>query len=63
MTPTAQLALLGAVFIQVQVTVDIALGTGAGRLARRTTDGRWSRRVNQVCAVAFVALGLRLAAG
>ncbi|MFB9849543.1 hypothetical protein ACFFMR_03980 [Micromonospora andamanensis] len=46
-----------------KVTVDIGLGAGAGRLARRAADGRWSRRVNQVCAVAFVALGLRLAAG
>ncbi|WP_235944776.1 hypothetical protein [Verrucosispora sioxanthis] len=63
MTPTGQLVLLGAVFIKVQVTVDIALGAGAGRLARRMTDVRWSRRVNQVCAVAFVALLMRLAAG
>ncbi|MEW2383845.1 LysE family translocator [Micromonospora sp. NPDC047707] len=60
---TAQLVLLGALFVAVQLTVDIALGAGAGRLAGRVTDGRWSRRINRICAVAFVALGLRLAAG
>ncbi|MCZ7423587.1 MULTISPECIES: LysE family translocator [unclassified Micromonospora] len=61
--PTAQLVLLGAVFMAVQLAVDIAIGAGAGRLARRMTDSRWSRRVNRICAVAFVVLGLRLAAG
>ncbi|RLP94687.1 LysE family translocator [Micromonospora sp. BL4] len=60
---TAQLVLLGIVFVVVQLTVDIALGAGAGRLAGRMSDGRWSRRINRICAVAFVALGLRLAAG
>ncbi|WP_213454633.1 LysE family translocator [Rhizomonospora bruguierae] len=60
---TAQLVLLGAVFMAVQLTVDIALGAGAGRLAARLTDDRWSRRINRICAVAFVALGIRLAAG
>ncbi|MFF0372329.1 LysE family translocator [Micromonospora sp. NPDC005087] len=60
---TAQLVLLGALFVTVQLTVDIALGAGAGRLAGRLADGRWSRRINRVCAVAFVALGLRLAVG
>ncbi|MGW3605133.1 LysE family translocator [Micromonospora sp. NPDC005161] len=60
---TAQLVLLGALFVTVQLTVDIALGAGAGRLAGRLADGRWPRRINRVCAVAFVALGLRLAVG
>ncbi|MDM4719560.1 LysE family translocator [Micromonospora sp. WMMA1363] len=60
---TAQLVLLGALFVAVQLVVDIALGAGAGRLAARLADGRWSRRINRICAVAFVALGLRLAAG
>ncbi|MEU2615458.1 LysE family translocator [Micromonospora sp. NPDC007271] len=60
---TAQLVLLGGLFVAVQLTVDVALGAGAGRLAGRLADGRWSRRINRVCAVAFVALGLRLAAG
>ncbi|TDC21525.1 LysE family translocator [Micromonospora sp. 15K316] len=58
---TAQLVLLGALFVAVQLTVDIALGVGAGRLAGRLADGRWARRINRICAVAFVALGLRLA--
>ncbi|MEU6024712.1 LysE family translocator [Micromonospora sp. NPDC047134] len=58
---TAQLVLLGALFVAVQLTVDIALGAGAGRLAGRLADGRWSRRINRICAVAFVALGIRLA--
>ncbi|MFI6132760.1 LysE family translocator [Micromonospora sp. NPDC051141] len=60
---TAQLILLGALFVAVQLAVDIALGAGAGRLAGRLASGRWSRRINRVCAVAFVALGLRLATG
>ncbi|MEU8261998.1 LysE family translocator [Micromonospora sp. NPDC048999] len=60
---TAQLALLGGLFVAVQLAVDVALGAGAGRLAGRLADGRWSRRINRICAVAFVALGLRLAAG
>ncbi|MFJ8578343.1 LysE family translocator [Micromonospora sp. NPDC093277] len=60
---TAQLTLLGALFVVVQLTVDIALGAGAGRLAGRMSEGRWSRWINRICAVAFVALGLRLAAG
>ncbi|MBO4205574.1 LysE family translocator [Micromonospora echinofusca] len=60
---TVQLVLLGALFVAVQLAVDIALGVGAGRLAERMTDGRWSRRINRICAVAFVALGIRLAAG
>ncbi|MFU8875710.1 LysE family translocator [Micromonospora sp. SL4-19] len=60
---TAQLVLLGGLFVAVQLTVDIALGAGAGRLAGRLADGRWSRQINRICAVAFVALGLRLAAG
>ena len=60
---TAQLVLLGGLFVAVQLTVDVALGAGAGRLAARLADGRWSRRINRICAVAFVALGLRLAAG
>ncbi|MFD2764941.1 LysE family translocator [Micromonospora eburnea] len=60
---TAQLVLLGGLFVAVQLTVDVALGAGAGRLARRLADGRWSRRINRICAVTFVALGLRLAAG
>ncbi|WBB67681.1 LysE family translocator [Micromonospora sp. WMMD812] len=59
---TAQLVLLGALFVAVQLTVDIALGAGAGRLAGRLADGRWSRRINRICAIAFVGLGLRLAA-
>ncbi|WP_233257823.1 LysE family translocator [Micromonospora sp. S4605] len=59
---TAQLVLLGALFVAVQLAVDIALGAGAGRLAGRLADGRWSRRINRICAVAFVALGIRLAA-
>lgn len=59
---TAQLVLLGAIFVAVQLTVDIALGAGAGRLAGRLADRRWSRRINRFCAIAFVALGLRLAA-
>ncbi|MEU5675186.1 LysE family translocator [Micromonospora sp. NPDC047762] len=60
---TAQLVLLGAIFVAVQLTVDIALGVIAGRAAGRMTDGRWSRRINRICAVAFVALGVRLALG
>ncbi|SCF06927.1 Threonine/homoserine/homoserine lactone efflux protein [Micromonospora viridifaciens] len=60
---TAQLVLLGGLFVAVQLTVDVALGAGAGRLAGRLADGRWSRRIDRICAVAFVALGLRLAAG
>jgi threonine/homoserine/homoserine lactone efflux protein len=60
---TAQLVLLGAIFVAVQLTVDIAVGVGAGRAAGRMADGRWSRRINRVCAVAFVALGVRLALG
>ncbi|MFI8803633.1 LysE family translocator [Micromonospora chalcea] len=59
----AQLVLLGALFVAVQLTVDLALGVGAGRFARRWGDSRWSRRVDRLCAVAFVALGVRLAAG
>ncbi|MFG3680278.1 LysE family translocator [Micromonospora chalcea] len=59
----AQLLLLGALFVAVQLTVDLALGVGAGRFARRWGDSRWSRRVDRLCAVAFVALGVRLAAG
>ncbi|MEV5632912.1 LysE family translocator [Micromonospora tulbaghiae] len=59
----AQLVLLGALFVAVQLTVDLALGVGAGRFAGRWGDSRWSRRVDRVCAVAFVALGVRLAAG
>ncbi|QLQ36542.1 LysE family translocator [Micromonospora robiginosa] len=60
---TAQLVLLGALFVAVQLAVDVTLGAGAGRLARRLADRRWSRRINRVCAVAFVALGVRLALG
>ncbi|MDG9675837.1 LysE family translocator [Micromonospora sp. DH14] len=60
---TAQLVLLGAVFVTVQLAVDIALGAGAGRLGSRMVDGRWSRRINRMCAAAFVALGVRLALG
>ncbi|NED57999.1 LysE family translocator, partial [Micromonospora aurantiaca] len=59
----AQLVLLGAMFVAVQLTVDLALGVGAGRFAGRWGDSRWSRRVDRLCAVAFVALGVRLAAG
>lgn len=59
----AQLVLLGVLFVAVQLTVDLALGVGAGRFARRWGDSRWSRRVDRLCAVAFVALGVRLAAG
>ncbi|SBT66142.1 Threonine/homoserine/homoserine lactone efflux protein [Micromonospora sediminicola] len=59
----AQLVLLGALFVAVQLTVDLALGLGAGRIAGRWGDSRWTRRVDRVCAVAFVALGIRLAAG
>ncbi|MBO4138832.1 LysE family translocator [Micromonospora tulbaghiae] len=59
----AQLVLLGALFVAVQLTVDLALGVGAGRFAGRWGDSRWSRRVDRLCAVAFVALGVRLAAG
>ncbi|WKU05668.1 LysE family translocator [Micromonospora sp. HUAS LYJ1] len=58
---TAQLVLLGAIFIVVQLAVDVALGAGAGRFAGRVTDGRWSRRISRICAVAFIALGVRLA--
>ncbi|MFI7211600.1 LysE family translocator [Micromonospora maritima] len=60
---TAQLVLLGALFVAVQLAVDVTLGVGAGRLARRMADRRWSRRINRLCAVAFVALGVRLAVG
>lgn len=60
---TAQLVLLGAVFVVVQLAVDIALGAGAGRLGARMTDGRFSLRLNRICAAAFVALGVRLALG
>ncbi|MFI5835832.1 LysE family translocator [Micromonospora sp. NPDC051300] len=60
---TAQLVLLGALFVAVQLAVDITLGVGAGRLAGRLADRRWSRRINRLCAVAFVALGIRLALG
>jgi RhtB (resistance to homoserine/threonine) family protein len=60
---TAQLVLLGAVFVVVQLAVDIALGAGVGRLGARMTDGRFSRRLNRICAAAFVALGVRLALG
>ncbi|RLQ05596.1 LysE family translocator [Micromonospora sp. BL1] len=59
----AQLVLLGAMFVAVQLTVDLALGVGAGRFAGRWGDSRWSRRIDRLCAVAFVALGVRLAAG
>jgi threonine/homoserine/homoserine lactone efflux protein len=62
-SPTAQLVLLGAVFVAVQLSVDISLGAGAGRLAGRMAGGRWALRINRICAVAFVALGLRVAAG
>ncbi|OWV09507.1 lysine transporter LysE [Micromonospora wenchangensis] len=58
---TAQLVLLGAIFVAVQLTVDVTLGAGAGRFAGRVTDGRWSRRISRICAVAFIALGVRLA--
>ncbi|RUL90352.1 LysE family translocator [Verrucosispora sp. FIM060022] len=61
--PTAQLILLGALFVAVQLTVDVTLGAGVGRLAHRLTDGLWSRRINRLCAFAFVALGVRLALG
>ncbi|WP_307826048.1 LysE family translocator [Micromonospora humida] len=58
---TAQLVLLGAIFVAIQLTVDVTLGAGAGRFAGRVTDGRWSRRISRICAVAFIALGVRLA--
>ncbi|WP_194822640.1 LysE family translocator, partial [Micromonospora sp. S-DT3-3-22] len=58
---TAQLVPLGAIFVVVQLTVDVTLGAGAGRFAGRVTDGRWSRRISRICAVAFIALGVRLA--
>ncbi|WP_275412584.1 LysE family translocator [Micromonospora gifhornensis] len=61
--PAAQLILLGALFVAVQLTVDVTLGAGVGRLAHRMTDGLWSRRINRLCAFAFVALGVRLALG
>ncbi|MDG4800120.1 LysE family translocator [Micromonospora sp. WMMD980] len=60
---TAQLVLLGALFVAVQLAVDVTLGAGAGRLAYRLADQRWSRRINRLCAVAFIALGVRLAVG
>ncbi|MFD6568090.1 LysE family translocator [Micromonospora profundi] len=60
---TAQLVLLGGVFVAVQLAVDIALGAGAGRLGSRMADGRFLRLVNRICAGAFVALGVRLAFG
>lgn len=60
---TAQLVILGALFLLVQLTVDIGLGILAGRLSGRVSTDRWSRRISRICAVAFIGLGLRLAMG
>jgi threonine/homoserine/homoserine lactone efflux protein len=56
---TTQLITLGALFVAVQLAVDITLGLAAGRLAGYLT--RWQRQVQRICAVAFIGLGVKLA--
>jgi len=58
---TAQLLLLGTLFVAVQLGVDIALGLGAGRLARFFANPVAGRRLQRSCAAVFIALGVRLA--
>jgi RhtB (resistance to homoserine/threonine) family protein len=60
---TVQLVVLGALFVVVQLAVDITLATAAGRIRERLSRGRAARWINRICAGAFIALGLRLAAG
>jgi RhtB (resistance to homoserine/threonine) family protein len=58
-----QLVVLGALFVAVQLIVDIALAGTAGRIRRRLSHGRTVRWINRICAGVFITLGLRLAAG
>ncbi|BFU47827.1 LysE family translocator [Krasilnikovia sp. MM14-A1004] len=60
---TLQLAVLGGLFVAVQLAVDITLASVAGRIRRRLSHGRTARWINRTCAGLFIALGLRLAAG
>ncbi|GAB4051428.1 LysE family translocator [Catellatospora paridis] len=56
---TAQLIVLGVLFIAVQLTVDVSLGAAAGRLTHRLHA--WQRQIQRGCAAAFIGLGIKLA--
>ncbi|WP_067510052.1 LysE family translocator [Actinoplanes sp. TFC3] len=58
-----QLLVLGALFVAVQLVVDISIAAAAGRIRRRLSRGRTARWINRLCAGVFIALGLRLAIG
>ncbi|MFK3984428.1 LysE family translocator [Micromonospora sp. NPDC050397] len=58
---TAQLLILGAIFVTIQLAVDLALGITAGRFAGRLADGRTARVLHRVSAIVFVGIGIRLA--
>ncbi|MFY1692846.1 LysE family translocator [Plantactinospora sp. WMMB782] len=60
---TAQLLVLGAVFVAVQLTVDIALALVTGRLAGRLATGRSARLLHRISAMAFLGIGIHLAIG
>lgn len=61
--PAVQLVILGALFIAVQLVVDISIAACAGQLSRHLTHGRARRYLNQTCAGVFIVLGIHLAAG
>ncbi|GLW35639.1 LysE family translocator [Actinoplanes regularis] len=60
---TGQLIVLGALFIAMQLAVDMTLALTAGRFGARLARGRTARWLNRGCAAVFVTLGLRLAWG
>jgi hypothetical protein len=52
---TIQLVVLGALFVAVQLAVDITLATVAGRIGTRLANGRTARWINRTCAAMFIA--------